>query len=328
MTIKTLSQILPDEELEALNTKVPNGHTPLWEYWSEFVTKYLRTGKSISTVKNVRDFLKLLMRNTNICSIEQCLDHRHLEDVIHKLKENRKISDSTFNTYLKNLNTYFLWLERQDYIPENKIRKIMRCKECRGKQLTARSDELKLATLQLINRRQTTLERKRNLLFFGILKLTGARPIELERMKVGDIYASKNGFKLVINGAKQNSDPRYYRLPSWLRDLYLDYLHHRNRLKRNEDSLLVSQSKRSGWTRKGMTRLLTKLSKEIGVKITAYSIRRHVATTLHASGMPLEKIADYLGQKRTSTTLKYIEESCIRTLEASEIMSNFAEGLE
>lgn len=319
--IDTLKAILPEEELAEKALEVPEGELPVWFYWEEFVVKYLRTGRSIHTVRSVRDVLRLLLRNSSLRSIEQFSKHTRVEDILHELKAQRGVSDTTLNSYLKNLKTYFIWLERQEYITENKLKKIMKCSERTGKQLTATEQEVDAVQLWLLNRTQTTLERKRNMLFFGILRFTGARPIEIEQMTLEDIYSTREGYKMIIYGAKQNKDPRYYALPSWLRDIYLDYSRYRSAINRIESPLLISSSKRSGWTRKGMTKVLIKASEELSFKISAYSVRRYVATKLHTEGVALHKIADYLGHKKVTTTLSYIESSCVRTFEASEIMA-------
>lgn len=54
----SLLELLPLEFINELLPKIPSHQTPLWMYWREFVEKYLRTGKSEVTVKNVKDVLR------------------------------------------------------------------------------------------------------------------------------------------------------------------------------------------------------------------------------------------------------------------------------
>lgn len=42
-------------------------------------------------------------------------------------------------------------------------------------------------------------------------------------------------------------------------------------------------------------------------KITCYSFRRNVATSLFRNGMPLERISKQLGHSRTATTMRYVQ---------------------
>jgi len=209
---------------------------------------------------------------------------------------------------MKNLKTYFIWLEQQEYIEENKLKKIPRCADELNEQPVLSEAQIKMIIAQLHTRRQRTLERLRNVFFIDILRLTGARPSELLSMRVEDIRPNKNSFQVVIRGKKQKGRIRYYNMPSWARDSYIAYMQFRKTLKNrdDDDSLFISQSNKKGWTQKGMRNLFRRLSKELGFRITAYCFRRFTATYLNEKGVGLDKIQDYLGHTRASTTKRYI----------------------
>jgi len=321
MNIETLKVLLPPEELDSLIESFNPSHTPLWANWKEFVEKYLRTGKSIDTVHSVRDTLKMLLRTTRMYTIEEFNSPNVLEDVLYELKEKRGWSFSTMNTYLKNLNTYYIWLERRGYIKTNNLRKIQRGVEKRGYVRVCTLELIQRAGGHILVKSQNEFERARNLLFFELICFTGARPIELERLNADSIRQTSGGLKLCIEGAKQKGANRYYPLPKRIGELWLNYNRKHNAAGIRDNSLLASNTQKARWTRKGMTRFFTHLSNDLGEKIHPYAIRRFVATQLYKKGAPLEKIAAYLGHSRTSTTLKYIEESCVKTKDASEIMS-------
>jgi site-specific recombinase XerD len=309
-----LKQLLQKDELSLLKKMVKEGGTPLWQYWEEFVDHYLREGKSEVTVRNVRDTLRSVVRNLNILTIEDCNTPEILREALFKIKEERNWSNVTFNNCRKNLNTYFLWLECMEYIDENKIKKIRKCKEEQNEQYTLNEDQVRSILGQVRQRRQTRLERWRNDFFIGLLVVTGARPCELLQLQCRDVQKMKDGsYKVVIRGRKQKGRNRYYRMPSWIRDSYEMYVTIRQDLEREEANLFVSSSKRTGWTDKGMRGLFKRLSKELGFRVNAYAIRRFVATKLNAEGVDVKDIMNHLGHTRLSTTHRYIERSCCLT---------------
>lgn len=306
--------LLPVEEQQIVSLSLKSGQTPLWQHWEEFVEHYLREGKSEVTVGNVRDVLRYVTRNLNLLTVEQCNTPSILREALFKAKSERNWSNVTFNSYVKNLNTYFLWLLDMEYINENKIMKVRKCKEEQNEQYTLSEERVLQLLGHLTQRRQTRLERWRNQLFVQLVALTGARPCELMAIQCRDIKMVENGgYKLVIGGRKQKGRNRYYRLTSNIVATYEAYINVRQTFGREEPNLFVSCSKRTGWTDKGMRCLFKRLSKELGFKVTAYSIRRYVATKLDASGVDIRDIMNHLGHTRLSTTMRYIERSCCLT---------------
>ena len=295
--------------------------TSVWKYWNEFVEKYGRLGRSQSTIGNAKDVLKFVARVLKIETIEECNNNRLLEDKLFEAKNTRHFGNVTYNSYLKNLNTYFRWLEKQGYITENNIKKIYRCKEEQNEQLTLTKEQVRSIVGQIHTRRQSELQRTRNALFIDLLRLTGSRPCELLNIQIGDIRNEGPSYKLVIKGKKQKGRIRYYQLSSCAKDSYKTYMQKRATLKRhNEPYLFISSSKQGRWTEKGMRNLFRKLSTELGFKITAYGFRRFVATYLNEQGTDMKDIQNYLGHTRVTTTQRYIEKSCVLTRKAGEIM--------
>lgn len=317
----TLFTLLPEEEIDHLSHKVSKNETPLWSYWSEFVNQYLVLGRSKTTVRNVRDALRFLLRNTDFLSIEQCNNNRELQRLLIQLKQDREWTGCTYNSYLKNLKTYFIWLESVDYIDENRLLKVAKSKEEQNEQITHSEEQVQAIVKHIRDRRQSRLERSRNVFFIDLLRFSGARPCELVSLKVDDVKPYKGSYRVRLNGAKQKGKPRYYNLPSVLRDSYESYMIQRNKLRPDEDNLFISLSKRTGWTKKGMTSLLKRLSKELNFRIVSYGFRRYVASSLYEETKDMRVIGDFLGHTRASTTLGYVASTCARTKEAGDIMA-------
>lgn len=321
-----IKELLSPQERGKFRQLISKAKTPLWIYWTEFVRHYLREGKSEATIRSVRDTLKFLLRNLRILTVEDCNNPTILREALFEAKENRNWSASTLNTYRKNINTYFLWLEDMDYVEANKIKKIRKCKELQSENLTLTEDQVsQLRTHIFTGRRNSQFERYRNALFFDMLILTGARPAELLEVRMIDIKKQDGKYTLSIRGKKQKGRIRYYHMPSTLVGLFKMFVMIRQELGRDELKIFCSQSKRTGWTYKGVSKLVTKLSKELGFTVTCYGIRRFVATNLYLKGVDLESIKNHLGHTRITTTYRYIERSCALTKDGSDEMAKLLE---
>jgi site-specific recombinase XerD len=171
-----------------------------------------------------------------------------------------------------------------------------------------------------MSRRQTRLERLRNIFFIDLLRFTAARPAELLQLTDDSITADLEGLALTIHGIKQKGKPRPYKLKGYAKDSYLNYIQQKKAERPTEKKLFVSMSKRDGWTHQGVNQLMKRLSKELGFRVNCYGFRRSVATSLDEMGLSLDEIGTYLGHTRRSTTLRYIQESTKRTAKASDIM--------
>lgn len=317
-----LTDLLSQQERETLTQSLPVGQIPLWQYWPEFVEKYLRTGKSEVTVSGVRDGLLFMMRKLNILTLEDFNNPRLFEDKLFAYKEEHHISANTFNSYRKYANTFGIWLEMMEYIKENRIKKVQKCKVEWKEHLTLDYEQVRQVVGQMHDRKHASkLERLRNVFLIDLIRYTGARPCEIIGIKVQDI-TKKNGMTiLAIQGRKQKGRIRYYSFCEYLQDSYEAYMEVRGTYRKNEEKLLISMSRHEmGLTLEGIKYLFNRISKELGFRITPYSFRRYVATHLYEQDMPLQKISDYLGHHRVTTTLRYIERTCALTKDCSKIM--------
>lgn len=305
--------LLDDSEAQKLAATLPKDKIPLWKHWDAFVFHWLLRNRSRVTLTRIADTLKFIIKQCGVHTIEDCNSHNELEATLHLQKIARNWQDETFNTYKKNLNSYFIWLENKDVIEKNNIRRISKCSKKVNEQYTLTEEQMSALVPHLQSRRQTRLERWRNLLFVGLMLQTAARPCELLQLEIDSIRTHTDGYKVIIKGRKQKGRPRYYRLNSEMRDIYEMYLKVRDGCKREERCLFVSSSKLTGWTDKGMRGLFKKLSKELKFKVTGYSIRRGVATLLKKKGIHETDIMHHLGHNRLSTTQSYITSSCYLT---------------
>lgn len=313
-------KLFSPEEITELSKTIQKGCTPIWKYWDEFVECYLELGKSEVTVRRVRDTLRFLTREFGFYELEDFESARELRKKLMALMAKRGWSGVTYNTYIKNMNTYFIWLEREDLITKNNIRSILKCKEQVKQQHTLTKAEVDSMTTLILDRIQPRLLRLRNLLIIQLLTRLGVRNCELLEIRCSDITRDREGYKIVIRGRKQKGGPRYYKLRGGLKDAYLAYVEFREKIGRGDEKLLISLKKGKALTNSGLRKFFDRMSSDLGFRVNVYPIRRYVATSLNTKGLALQKIADYLGHTRVSTTLRYIERSCVRTNDCLDVM--------
>ncbi len=303
-----LAAFLPEEELIEAAKTVPEGDTPLWLHWIEYVQRQQTFNRSPGTTRSVRDALRIVVRRFKFTSIESCNNKNNIENALVKLRADRGLATNTYNSYLKNIKSYLIFLKRRGVIETIELDNVEKFPHVVGDQYVQTDDQVMRVIANLNTRRQTTLERLRNIFFYKLLLMTGARPSELELLTLDSIKRNPGQWTIKIAGTKNKPRNRFYNLPSSVKDSYIAYILYRQQLKRTEPFLFVSQSKRTGWTAKGMRYLLKKLSQELGFTVGLYSTRRYVATKLAREGASIHEISDHLGHTRHSTTKIYIQQ--------------------
>lgn len=315
-----LYTLLNKKEEEVAFIKTNNIWTHLWKYWDEFISISLENWKSRKFLSWVYDILRTIIKHTNLNTIECFNDIRFLCDELSKIRETRNWTPVTYNTYRKNLNSYFLHLERMKYINDNPIKRILKSKEADKSQPITNIEDIKVL-LDLFEK-EDSIENLRNGLYFKLAILTWARPIELLNLTINSFSSDRKEVR--ISWAKQNSKERIYRIDT-LNELLIKYIKkvsERWRSKELDNYLFISISEKwkplnSNWINK----LYQRLTNKLGFKINTYMIRRFSATQLYKSWVDWHEMMDFLWHTRWATTKKYIQNSSDFTNKATNIMS-------
>ena len=316
-----LLEFLPKIELSALEEEIPEGDNPIWYYWEPFTHFLQRYGKSNATAQSVRSGLRVVVRHMGIYTVEN-LNSRAFRTALEQYQDVSQISASTFNTYRKNANTFILWLKQEGYVTNNYIRNIPKVTERIKEQETFTSEQLDQIINNIINRNSSPFCRKRDLLIFQILRLTGARRIELLDMNTDAIYKDSQSKQWIIkiDGKKQKGRIRYYKCSNGLKDIYRDYMNWHQGMSKK----LFINDKGQPMTMSTMGNLYKRMSREVGFKISGHKIRRYVATELDQQGLATSDIMRYLGHSRATTTERYIARSGSLTFKGMKIMTRLA----
>ncbi len=321
---KRYTELLSEEEIISLQDTIPSDHTPLWRDWDKFTETLSLSGRSEHTISNVHSSLRMLIIHGGLSTFESWQDKTILFRKFHELRKEKKWSPATFNSHKKNANTYFIFLERRGLVGENPTRSIDKVKETKRNYALPSIDEIGKFWWYLHNCKTSgRIVRKRNLLFFSIIMVTGMRPKEALDMTLSNV---KNRDHLTIQWIKMGGKPRAYELEQWTRDLMTDYIREVaaiGRSKELEVGLFLGSTKGNKWTYSWVRKFLDRSNEVLGFegKLTCYSFRRYCATELFKSKIPLEQIAKYLGHSRTATTLWYVQGIPGINTEAQSIMS-------
>ncbi len=202
------------------------------------------------------------------------------------------LSKVTVDNIRRILSSFFSWLEDEDYILKNPVRRIHKVKTGTNIKETY-SDE----TLELMRDNCTEL---RDLAMIDMLASTGMRVGEMVLLNRNDIDFNERECIVFGKGSKE-------------RIVYFDArtkIHLQNYLKNrkdNNEALFVSL--KAPYERLhigGIETRLREFGRKLGVpKVHPHKFRRTLATMAIDKGMPVEQLQQLLGHRKIDTTLQY-----------------------
>lgn len=210
--------------------------------------------------------------------------------------EKKGNSKSTVDNNRRNLNTFFQWLENEDYIAKNPCRKICRIKE--PSRIKRYFSELEIESLR------DSCQNKKELALIDLLISSGLRIGEIPTIKLSEINWNEGQFKVIGKGNKE----RYGYMTVRAKKHLLEYLKERENKGIISDYLFCSS--RSPYDRPMGKQALNKAIKKIGMRcnmndIHVHGIRAYFATNLSKRGIPAETIQLLMGHESYSTTIRY-----------------------
>lgn len=204
----------------------------------------------------------------------------------------RNVSKVTIDNIRRVLSSFYSWLEDEDFIIKNPVRRIHKVKTPVCIKNTY-SDE----ALELMRDNCTEI---RDLALIDLLASTGMRVGELVLLNREDINFEERECVVFGKGSKE-------------RIVYFDArtkIHLQNYLnKRIDDNNALFVSLKEPFNRlsiNGVESRLKKIGNLVGLKkVHPHKFRRTLATLAIDKGMPIEQLQQLLGHKRIDTTLQY-----------------------
>ena len=227
--------------------------------------------------------------------IDKRIDDITTEDIRNYLSEykyKRKSSKTTIDNMRRIFSSFFAWLENEDYILKNPVKRIKKVK--RGRVVKEILTDEHLETLL------NNCDNIRDLAIIELLISTGMRVGELVKLNIEDINFNER--ECIVFGKGESERIVYFDART---KLYLNqYL--RTRTDSNK-ALFVSL--RKPHNRLGISGVEITL-KKIGEKskidnVHPHRFRRTLATNAIDKGMPIEQVQRLLGHVQIDTTLQY-----------------------
>ena len=236
-----------------------------------------------STIIKMLDYIEL-----KVVSITTDDLRKYLAD--YKNKNNA--SKSTIDNIRRVLSSFFSWLEDEDYILKNPVKRIHKIKT-RKVVKEVLSDE----NFEIL---RDNCDNIRDLAMIELLYSTGIRVGELVNLNIDDILFNER--ECVVLGKGDSERTVYFDAKTKIH--LLKYLETR---KDKNPALFVSFKKPYNRLRiNGVERRIRELGLESNIKnVHPHKFRRTMATNAIDKGMPIEQVQRLLGHVQIDTTMQY-----------------------
>lgn len=250
-------------------------------------------GRSENTLNYYSMMLKKLLS-----SIEKPLQNYTTNEIREwlLLYKETGVSNVTVNNVRRIFNSFFSWLEAEEYILRNPMRRIHRVKEEYQVKKAFSEGEIEKLRVHL-------KDKTRDRAIFELLLSTGMRLSELVELNKGDVDFTEKEIIVFGKGAKQRivyfNDATSLFLQTYLKS-------------RNDDAmpLFVQENRTDGeylrLGKSGVGTIVRRWGKETGItNVHPHRFRRTMATRALRAGMPIEQIQVLLGHSSIETTRIY-----------------------
>lgn len=289
---KTLNSILEDYDI--LSDENPEDITDWKEYNTELISNFEKTKKlegcSPNTIRGYVDAVNNLLRYLDKSIIG--ITTEDIRDYLEYKQDHDMVSPVTLDNHRRFLNSFFQYLNLNNYINRNPCRKIKRIKAPKRIKEPYTNEDI-------INMRNN-IRNIRDLAIYEMLLSSGVRVSELCNMDKKDINYKENSVYVIGKGNKERktyfSDETKLALKEYL-------------ASRDDDNpaLFVGLHKPHNRIGKvGVEGMIRELGKRSGVKKAhPHKFRRTMATNFLNKGVPIEQVREILGHESVDTTTIY-----------------------
>ena len=260
----------------------------------QLLNSFLSAKKVEGCSDKTLDYYKATLKKM-LVGIDKGISEISTNDVrqyLSDFKETRGSSKVTIDNIRRIFSSFFSWLEEEDYIAKNPVRRIHR----------VRADSLvkEIISDESMEVLRDSCTEMRDLAIIDMLASTGMRVGELVRMNISDIDFQER--QCVVFGKGNKERTVYFNART--------KIHLSNYLKARRDNnpaLFVSLSEPfNRLSISGVEKRLRLLGDRINIaKVHPHKFRRTLATTAIDRGMPIEQVQKLLGHVKIDTTLHY-----------------------
>lgn len=256
----------------------------------EFLMTKKIEGCQISTIKDYHDRIIKLIDWTEKDIRE--LTAKDIRDFLYLYQEKNHVKQGTLDTMRLVFSSFYQFLEDEEYILKNPVRKIHKIKSEEVVRLPFSDEELEII-------RKAT-KNVRDLAIVDLLYSSGIRISECVALNIRDMNFAER--EMIVYGKGGKERICYFNARTKIE--IIEYLQTR---EDRESALFVSKHEPHERLNKGGIRhMLKEIEEKTGItNIHAHRFRRTLATNLLDKGMTLEQVQRVLGHKKIETTLIY-----------------------
>jgi len=201
-------------------------------------------------------------------------------------------SKVTIDNVRRNLSSFFSWLEEENHILKNPVRRIRKIKVGTTVKEIISDEEIEII--------RDACKRNRDLAIIDMLYSTGIRVGELVNLDIADINFNER--ECIVYGKGDKERKVYFDAKTKLH--LMKYLEERND---STKALFVTLNKPHERLKiSGVEISIRKLGRSLGFEnIHPHKFRRTMATRAIDKGMPIEQVQQLLGHQQIDTTMKY-----------------------
>ena len=207
-------------------------------------------------------------------------------------KDKNNASKTTIDNVRRVLSSFFSWLEDEDYILKNPVRRIRKIKT---KKVV--KEVISAENFEILRDSCTNI---RDLAMIELLASTGIRVGELVNLNIDDVLFNER--ECVVLGKGDSERIVYFDAKTKIH--LLKYLE-----SRNDDNPALFVAFKKPYNRlgiNGVERRIRELGREANIKkVHPHKFRRTMATNAIDKGMPIEQVQRLLGHVQIDTTMQY-----------------------
>ena len=287
---ETLEAVLAETELASNNAPPPDPAEANQGLMESFLAAKRVEGCSEKSLKYYQATLSAMFLQMG--KPVQEIETDDLRKYLTAYQEAHGSSRVTIDNIRRILSSFFSWLEEEEYILKNPVRRIHKVKTTNAIKETYSDEELE--------RMRDQCENDRDLALIDILSSTGMRVGELVRLDREDINFEERECIVLGKGDKE-------------RIVYFDArtkIHLQNYLQSRTDenpALFVSlHAPHERLKIGGVEVRLREYGRKLNIsKMHPHKFRRTMATRAIDKGMPVEQLQHLLGHQRIDTTMQY-----------------------
>lgn len=273
-----------------INSEVEKSNVSNLEYLQMFIDAKRIEGCSDRTLGYYQVTVEHLLKTVDVEVRKMTTDD--LRSYLAEYQQINNCSKVTVDNIRRNLSSFFLWLEEEDYILKSPMRRIHKIK--------TKQQVKEIISDEMIEKMRDNCKTKRDLAIIDLLYSTGIRVGELVRLNISDIDFEERECVVYGKGDKE-------------RRVYFDAkakLHLQNYIKsRTDDNPALFVTLDVPYDRlkiSGVEIRMRELGRSLSIpKIHPHKFRRTMATRAIDKGMPIEQVQKILGHSQIGTTMQY-----------------------